>query len=121
MAYPHLPVLLQEVLYSFTANKLHTFIDATLGAGGHAEALLKAHPEIVRYIGIDQDQSALAIASERLAPWKEKTTFCHANFRDFHQIVSQLDLSQVDGILVDLGVSSMQLDQAERGFSFSKN
>lgn len=111
---PHQPVLLRECLKLFEESDLKVFVDGTLGAGGHAEALLKEHPEIVQYIGIDQDQSALAIAEERLAPWKEKLTLVHGNFSGLEKYLKQ----NVDGILLDLGVSSMQLDKVERGFSF---
>jgi 16S rRNA (cytosine1402-N4)-methyltransferase len=120
MTYPHLPVLLPAVLQVFQSSPLNIFIDGTLGAGGHAEALLQAHPEIHSYIGIDQDPQALAIAAERLRPWKDKLILRHHNFVDFEQIVKELQCPLPDGFLVDLGVSSMQLDQFERGFSFAK-
>lgn len=89
------------------------YVDATLGAGGHAEGVLQAHPEIEVFYGFDQDQSALDIAKDRLSPWLGKLKLIHGNFaKSFKQV------NQVDGILMDIGVSSMQLDQAERGFSF---
>lgn len=113
--YPHASVLLQECLSAFSGKLLHVFVDGTLGAGGHSEAILAAHPEIVHFIGIDQDLEALAIAKKRLG---EKGTFIHGNFADLLKHLKDLHIEQVDGILVDLGVSSMQLDQKERGFSF---
>jgi len=113
----HLPVLLQEVLQSFKPLKISTFLDGTLGAGGHAEAILADHPEIELYIGADQDQSALNIARERLSPWKEKLLLLHENFSALPSILHQKGI-RPDGILLDIGVSSMQLDQPERGFSF---
>lgn len=118
--FAHRSVLLLEVIEAFQACCLRTFIDGTLGAGGHAEALLHSHPEIEFYLGIDQDSSALALASSRLAPWKEKIHLRHGNFVDFDLYLKEKGIETVDGILVDLGVSSMQFDQAERGFSFSK-
>lgn len=115
---PHYPVLLNEVLQAFEPLTLEVVVDGTLGAGGHAEALLKAHPEIQHYIGIDQDPQALALAAERLKPWASKMTFKHGNFAQFDDFLSEFSLFKAQAILVDLGVSSMQLDQAHRGFSF---
>lgn len=109
----HISVLLPEVLEVFSGSSLTCFVDGTLGAAGHAEALLKAHPEIEKYYGFDQDPEALAIAKKRLQPWKERLELIHANFLDMDKYVSQCD-----GMLLDLGVSSMQLDQPEKGFSF---
>ncbi len=120
MSNPHISVLLQEVLASFADTQLKIFIDGTVGAGGHAAAMLEAHPEITHFIGIDQDPSALRIATQRLEKWQDKVILKHANFSQFDAVLADLGIKQIDGILVDLGVSSMQLDQAERGFSFSK-
>jgi len=117
---PHRSVLLEEVLASFEGVCLDVFLDGTLGAGGHAEAILAAHPEIERYIGIDQDQQALSLASQRLEKWKDKLQLSHANFSKFDEVLNALSIFALNGALVDLGVSSMQLDQSERGFSFSK-
>lgn len=116
LTYPHDPVLLNEVIDAFASSKIAYFLDGTLGAGGHAEAILKAHPEIICYVGIDQDPDALAIARERLAPWQDKLRLVHGNFGDFDSLINGLTF---DGMLVDLGVSSMQLDRGVRGFSFS--
>lgn len=117
MSYPHIPILLNEVLEPFQGSKIDLFIDGTLGAGGHAEAILKAHPEIVRFLGFDRDSDALALAKGRLACFGSKVQFIHANFRHMKNWVEK---GKADGIFLDLGVSSMQLDQPERGFSFSK-
>lgn len=115
---PHQSVLLKECLLAFEDLKIETFVDGTLGAGGHAEAILSAHPEIERFIGIDQDPSALKIAKKRLENF-QNVRFIHGNFSDLETILEKS--SSVDGILVDLGVSSMQLDQGERGFSFMRD
>lgn len=112
MSYPHKSVLLEEVLEVFKDQAITTFIDATLGAGGHSEALLKNHPEIKKLIGIDQDLEAIKIAKERLKNYPVE--IIHSNF-------STAKLPKSNGILADLGVSSMQLDQAERGFSFMRD
>jgi 16S rRNA (cytosine1402-N4)-methyltransferase len=111
----HAPVLLDEVLDLFKDMNLVTFIDGTLGAGGHAFAILSAHPEIKQYIGFDRDPQAMALAKEKLEPFKEKVKIIHADYADLAEHVLA-----ADGILLDIGVSSMQLDLAERGFSFSK-
>lgn len=116
----HIPVLLEEVLSCFKEKKIRFFFDGTLGLGGHAEAILKAHPEIERYIGCDQDENALKIAEKTLEPWKEKMLFVHKNFSQIDQIIKDLNIDCVDGFLCDVGVSSLQLDEAKRGFSFSK-
>lgn len=119
--HPHTSVLLSTCLDFFRATTLHTFADCTLGAGGHAEAFLKNHPEIQLFLGIDQDQQALKIAKNRLIEWEEKSRFIQGNFLKLDTYFNDLHISNVDGILFDLGVSSMQLDQGERGFSFMKN
>lgn len=115
---PHYSVLLAEVIEAFSPLSLSVVIDGTLGAGGHAQAILEQHPEIQYYIGIDQDPHALALASERLKPWSSKLFLRHGNFAQFDEFLKELSLSSANAILVDLGVSSMQLDQAVRGFSF---
>ncbi len=120
MSKPHISVLLREVLESFEGLTLRHFIDATLGAGGHSEAILQAHPEIKLLAGIDQDLQALEYAKGRLSPWKDKVEIFSGNFAELNSLLSPLKIDSYDGILVDLGVSSMQLDQAMRGFSFMR-
>jgi 16S rRNA (cytosine1402-N4)-methyltransferase len=120
MTYPHLPVLSAEVLSLFDGLHLSVFVDGTLGAGGHASLILDAHPEIEVFVGIDQDPAALAMAKERLGKYGKKVHCCPGNFRDMPSCLQQCGVSQVDGVLLDLGVSSMQLDQPARGMSFSK-
>jgi 16S rRNA (cytosine1402-N4)-methyltransferase len=116
MTFTHHPVLLAEVLALFQERTLERFVDCTLGLGGHAAALLEAHPEMTLFVGCDQDPAAWEIASQRLAKWTSIVRFIPDNF----SALPQADLPPVDGILVDLGVSSLQLDHAERGFSFRK-
>lgn len=116
MKEPHAPVLLEEVLAVFEGKKIGCFVDGTLGAGGHAEAILRSHPEIETFIGCDRDPDALALAKKRLEPWKEKTRFFHGTHS---RLGEKLETGQcADGVLIDAGVSSMQLDRVERGFSF---
>lgn len=116
----HHPVLLAEVVQAFEPLHLQIVIDGTLGAGGHAQCLLEQHPEIQYYIGIDQDPDALALAAERLKPWASKLFLRHGNFAQFDEFLKELSLTFANAILVDLGVSSMQLDQPHRGFSFMR-
>ncbi|MBX7066191.1 MAG: 16S rRNA (cytosine(1402)-N(4))-methyltransferase RsmH [Parachlamydiales bacterium] len=110
----HIPVLLREVLEVFAGQNLRTFFDGTLGAGGHAKAILEAHPEIERYIGCDQDPRAHSIAKEVLSPWGKKVEFVRGQYAEQ---VAAVD-GCIDGFLIDIGVSSMQFDERERGFSF---
>lgn len=112
--HPHISVLLNQCLEAFEGQKLEVFVDGTLGAGGHAAALLQAHSEIKTFIGIDQDPEALEIAQNRLKPWESKVQLKRGNFSEMDQLVKE----PVDGILLDIGVSSMQLDRPEKGFSF---
>ncbi len=116
--YPHLSVLCNEWIAALEQSYLKTYLDGTLGAGGHAEAVLEHHPEIQLLVGIDQDLSALAISRERLSPWEGKLHFCHDNFKNLKHLLPNLPANRFDGMLFDIGVSSMQFDQAERGFSF---
>ena len=95
-------------------------IDATLGMGGHAEAFLTAHPELV-LIGLDRDTDALALAGERLAPFGDRVRLVHTIYDRIPQVLAEQGITEVAGILFDLGVSSMQLDEVDRGFSYSKD
>ena len=120
MTAPHISVLLNEILHYFADKSLRYFIDGTLGAGGHAEAILKAHPEIELFIGIDQDPEAMEIARKRLSPWSDKLRLFPGNFSELESFLRETGLPFVDGMLFDLGVSSMQLDRPEKGFSFMR-
>lgn len=110
----HIPVLMREVLEIFTGKSLRIFFDGTVGAGGHAKAILEEHPEIERYIACDRDPRAHELSSVTLAPWKEKIEWIRGSYAD---VVAELE-GCIDGFLIDVGVSSMQLDERERGFSF---
>lgn len=114
MKTPHIPVLIREVLQVFEGKEILLFFDGTVGAGGHAAAILKAHPEIERYIGCDRDPRALKIAKETLEPWGKKVELIRGSYADL--LLEQR--AGFDGFLIDIGVSSMQLDERERGFSF---
>jgi 16S rRNA (cytosine1402-N4)-methyltransferase len=97
---PHKPVMLEECVKYFEDKKIKVFFDGTLGAGGHAKALLAAHPEIEMYIGCDRDESSFAIAKDTLAPWKDKLVFVHGNFADLDKHLKRLNVSQVDGFFL---------------------
>ncbi len=116
----HVPVLLREVLEALRPERGGVLVDATLGLGGHAEALLDAAPS-VRLVGIDRDPDALAFARARLARFGDRFVAVEGRHEELALHLDRLDLPQVDGVLADLGVSSMQLDRAERGFSFMKD
>ena len=115
---PHTPVLVREVVELLAAERGGFFVDATVGAGGHARALLEAAPG-VRLLALDRDPDALALARERLAGFGERVRFAEANFGD---LASALEgFPPPDGILADLGLSSMQLEEPSRGFSFRRD
>jgi 16S rRNA (cytosine1402-N4)-methyltransferase len=97
------------------------YCDATVGAGGHALALLEQSSPDGRLIGLDRDPNAIATAGDRLQPFGDRVTLVHAPFSDARAVLERLDMVPVDGFLVDLGVSSPQLDRAERGFSFRQD
>lgn len=121
MSLPHASVLLRELISYFDNKTLRIFIDATLGAGGHSEEILKNHPEIELLIGIDQDPVAREIAGKRLHPWKEKVKIIAGNFSELEKHLKTMEIKSVDGIIFDLGVSSMQFDIPEKGFSFMRD
>lgn len=95
-----------------------TYCDATVGLGGHAAAILERSSPDGRLVGIDRDREAIERARARLSPFGARATFAHARFGAIRSTLESADAPQVDGCLVDLGVSSMQLDRSERGFSF---
>jgi 16S rRNA (cytosine1402-N4)-methyltransferase len=113
----HTSVLLDEVLGFLELNRDSVVIDATLGLGGHTEAILERF-DTSRVIGIDQDERALAAANEKLRRYGERFVGIHSNFSAIAKVAAEYDLNAVDAIIADLGVSSMQLDDPERGFSF---
>lgn len=113
----HVPVLLDQCIRELNIKPDGIYIDGTLGGAGHSSQIA-ARLTTGRLIGIDRDNDALAAAGERLSPFKDRVTLVHGNFQDMARIAEDLTLPGVDGILLDLGVSSPQLDQGERGFSY---
>ena len=116
---PHKSVLLHETIAALAPRAGGIYVDATLGAGGHTEALLSL--EGTRVIGVDRDETALALARERLAPFGDRVTFVHGRFAEIEAHLAALGIEQVDGLCADIGVSSMQLTEADRGMSFRKD
>ena len=114
---PHVPVLLDEVLEWLDVKPDGTYIDATLGAGGHSAAIAERLTS-GKLISLDQDAQALALAAERLKKFGTTVRLVESSFSRIVEVVHELGIPGVDGVLADLGVSSMQLDQAARGFSF---
>ncbi len=114
----HVPVMLAEVLQYLDPRSGETIIDGTVGGGGHSIEIVKRILPNGRLIGIDRDEEALAAASRRLSEFSQNVTLVKGNFADLGAIVRNLGIEATDGVLLDLGVSSYQLDTAERGFSF---
>lgn len=117
----HVPVLLAETLDLLVADPAGTYIDGTLGRGGHAEAILKRLSPAGRLIGLDRDEEALARTEGVLRPYERQVQRLHGNFADMKGLCATIGVTEADGVLLDLGVSSPQLDVAERGFSFAKD
>ncbi|HEY8393948.1 MAG TPA: 16S rRNA (cytosine(1402)-N(4))-methyltransferase RsmH [Thermaerobacter sp.] len=115
---PHVPVLLREVLAWLEPQPGGRYVDGTVGAGGHARALLEATGGRAELLAIDRDPEALRVAAGRLAPYRDRVRFVHGDYRDLDRILDEAGWSRVDGILLDLGVSSLQLDDPRRGFSY---
>lgn len=114
---PHIPVLLDEVLRAFEGVEKGFIVDATLGFGGHSQALLKAHKDI-NIIACEQDEQALEFSKNKLAKFASRVQFYHLNFAE---LFDKIDIKGVKGVLADIGVSSFQLDSDERGFSIHSN
>jgi 16S rRNA (cytosine1402-N4)-methyltransferase len=120
MEFKHVSVLLNECIEALNIKEDGIYVDCTLGGGGHSYEIAKRLSSKGRLIGIDQDTTALAAAKERLKEFSN-VTYVHNNFYNIDSILTELDIEKVDGILMDLGVSSYQLDTAERGFSYMKD
>lgn len=114
----HRPVLYQEILTALQPRPGGYYLDGTLGAGGHAQGILQASAPDGRLLGLDVDPQALNIARKRLAPFGERAVIVQASYTAMRQQLDSLGWERVDGIVLDLGISSMQIDTPERGFSF---
>ncbi len=118
MEFKHASVLLQETIDNLKIKSTGIYVDGTLGGGGHSFEIAGRLTEGGRLIGIDQDEAAIKAAGERLSPYMDKVTIVRSNYRNAPEVLKELGIDSVDGILLDLGVSSYQLDELERGFSY---
>jgi 16S rRNA (cytosine1402-N4)-methyltransferase len=118
---PHVAVLADEVVEYLAPRAGALYCDGTLGAGGHAARVLEAGAPDARLIGIDRDPAALAIARERLAGFGDRVTLVHATYADAARVLADLGVARIDGFVLDLGLSSIQVDDPARGFSFSRS
>lgn len=120
MEFNHIPILIDEVIKGLSIKKDGIYVDGTLGGAGHSREIVK-RLDTGKLIGIDQDTDALKKASEVLEEFKEKTILVHNNYKNIDTILEELNIEKVDGIFIDIGVSSYQLDEASRGFSYHKD
>ncbi|MTI49050.1 MAG: 16S rRNA (cytosine(1402)-N(4))-methyltransferase RsmH [Firmicutes bacterium] len=118
MKFEHVSVLLDECIEGLDIKKDGIYVDGTLGGAGHSKEIVKKL-DGGRLIGIDQDLNAIQKASEVLKDYEDKITIVHNNFRNIKEVLKNLEIEKVDGVLLDLGVSSHQLDEGERGFSYN--
>ncbi len=121
MEFAHIPVMLNECLEGLNIKADGTYVDGTVGGAGHSIEIVKRLSENGRLICVDKDGDALKAAGERLAPYKDRVTFIHDDYKNLVNELDSIGVGKVDGILLDLGVSSYQLDNAERGFSYMKD
>ncbi len=118
---PHKPVLYKEIIHALQPKSPGRYVDGTVGAGGHARGFLEACAPDGHLLGLDLDSQALAIARENLAPYGERAVLVQASYITLPDVLQNIGWDLVDGIVLDLGVSSMQLDTPERGFSFQQD
>ena len=121
MIFGHKSVLLDETIESLDIKPDGIYVDGTLGGGGHASEVCRRLGDRGRFIGIDQDADAIAAASERLKEFGDKVTIVRSNYENIDEVLKELGISQVDGIYLDLGVSSWQLDERSRGFTYRED
>lgn len=119
--FKHKSVLLDETIEMLNIKPNGIYVDGTLGGGGHSYEICKRLDKNGRLIGIDQDEAAILAGSKRLNEFKEQVTIVRSNYSEMKQVIQKLGIDKVDGILLDLGVSSYQLDTPERGFSYREN
>ena len=120
MTFQHYSVLLNETIEQLDIKENGIYVDGTLGGGGHANAVLQRLGDGGRLIGIDQDADAIAAATQRLQPFQDKVTIIRSNYCEMPQRLREIGITQVDGIMLDLGVSSYQLDEPMRGFTYKE-
>lgn len=118
MEFKHISVLLEETIEGLNIKPDGIYVDGTLGGGGHSFHICEKLDENGRLIGIDQDEDAISAATKRLEPFKERVTIVRSNYEKMKSVLEELQIEKVDGILLDLGVSSFQLDDQTRGFTY---
>ncbi|EOS74747.1 MAG: 16S rRNA (cytosine(1402)-N(4))-methyltransferase RsmH [Lachnospiraceae bacterium] len=118
MAFSHTSVLLEETIEGLKIKPQGIYVDGTLGGGGHSGEIVKRLETGGRLIGIDQDEAAIKAAGEHLKEFEDKVTIIRSNYRNTRSVLSAIGITQIDGMMLDLGVSSYQLDTKERGFSY---
>lgn len=121
MEFKHISVLFEETVDGLNVKPDGIYVDGTMGGAGHGRAVCERLGDGGRYIGIDQDEAAIRTGTERLAPFGDKVTIVRSNYADMVSVVHRLGIDHVDGIMLDLGVSSYQLDTVERGFSYRED
>ncbi len=121
MEFNHISVLLNETIEQLNINPDGIYVDGTLGGAGHSSKIAQRLSDKGRLIGIDQDDAAIETATERLSVFGDKVTIVRSNYCEIKNVLNELGIEKVDGILLDLGVSSYQLDTAERGFSYMED
>lgn len=119
--FKHIPIMLEQVIEGLDIKPDGIYVDGTLGGGGHSYEIAKCLTNDGRLIGIDQDEAAIKAASKRLSEFEDRVTIVRSNYAQMTSVLQSLGIEQVDGILLDLGVSSHQLDTAERGFSYMED
>ncbi|MFC1883763.1 16S rRNA (cytosine(1402)-N(4))-methyltransferase RsmH [Thermodesulfobacteriota bacterium] len=121
MDYPHKPVLLEEVIRNLVTDKNGLYVDGTVGTGGHSIELANVLGEKGSLICLDRDQDAIKLSSERLNFLEQSVKVIKANYRELDRVLSELQIEGVNGVLLDLGMSSLQLERSSRGFSFNRD
>ena len=121
MKYPHQPVMVNEVIASLITDPDGTYVDGTVGSGGHSEAIAKALSQKGRLICVDRDSEVLVLARKRLSVFGNRVLLIHSNYTEIDQHIQQQGIGQLNGVLLDLGLSSYQLEQSGRGFSFNRD
>ncbi len=120
MEFAHISVLLKEAVDALSVSEGGIYVDGTLGGGGHSEAILRTN-STARVIGIDRDKEAILAAQKRLRDFSGRVSFVNSNFADIKNVLDNLAIAEIDGAVLDLGVSSYQLDETDRGFSYLRD
>ena len=121
MEFHHVSVLLNECIENLNIKPDGVYVDCTMGGAGHSKEIVKRLSDKGLFIGFDQDKNAIATAKERLSEYSDRVRFVHSNFENIKEELAKIGVYKIDGVLADLGVSSHQLDEADRGFSYMQD